>query len=126
MIQSLGQIMLYVNNLDENAKFWKEQAGFEKVEKVNTEDGDYIYIVAPKLNSEVELVLQNRFKVEKMSPELNFGTPSILMQTSNLEEVYNHFIKNKVNANPIVEFGDMKVFNFSDNENNYFAIREVK
>lgn len=126
MIQSLGQIMLYVNNLDENAKFWKEQAGFEKVEKVNTEDGDYIYIVAPKLSSEVELVLQNRFKVEKMSPELNFGTPSILMQTSNLEEVYNHFIKNKVNANPIVEFGDMKVFNFSDNENNYFAIREVK
>lgn len=126
MILSLGQIMLYVNNLDENAKFWKEQAGFEKVEKVNTEDGDYIYIVAPKLNSEVELVLQNRFKVEKMSPELNFGTPSILMQTSNLEEVYNHFIKNKVNANPIVEFGGMKVFNFSDNENNYFAIREVK
>lgn len=126
MIQSLGQIMLYVNNLDENAKFWKEQAGFEKVEKVNTEDGDYIYIVAPKLSSEVELVLQNRFKVEKMSPELNFGTPSILMQTSNLEEVYNHFIKNKVNANPIVEFGGMKVFNFSDNENNYFAIREVK
>lgn len=126
MIQSLGQIMLYVNNLDENAKFWKEQAGFEKVEKVNTEDGDYIYIVAPKLSSEVELVLQNRFKVEKMSPELNFGTPSILMQTSNLEEVYNHFIKNKVNLNPIVEFGGMKVFNFSDNENNYFAIREVK
>lgn len=126
MIQSLGQIMLYVNNLDQNAKFWKEQAGFEKVEKVNTEDGDYIYIVAPKLSSEVELVLQNRFKVEKMSPELNFGTPSILMQTSNLEEVYNHFIKNKVNANPIVEFGGMKVFNFSDNENNYFAIREVK
>lgn len=126
MIQSLGQIMLYVNNLDENAKFWKEQAGFEKVEKVNTEDGDYIYIVAPKLSSEVELVLQNRFKVEKMSPELNFGTPSILMQTSNLEEVYNHFIKNKVNVNPIVEFGGMKVFNFSDNENNYFAIREVK
>ncbi|MCD0060439.1 VOC family protein, partial [Streptococcus agalactiae] len=29
-------------------------------------------------------------------------------------------------TNPIVDMGSMRVFNFSDNDNNYFAIREVK
>lgn len=126
MIQSLGQIMLYVRDLDASAKFWKEQAGFEKVERVQAPDGDYIYVLAPRANSEVELVLQDKNKIEKLQPELNLGTPSILMQTDDLEKVYQHFIEHGIKANPIMEFGGMKFFNFPDNENNYFAIKEVK
>ena len=34
MVQSLGQVMLYVRDLDANAAFWREQAGFERVEKI--------------------------------------------------------------------------------------------
>lgn len=126
MINSLGQVMLYVNDLDANAQFWKQQAGFERVEKVKTPDGEYIYVVAPRLTSEVQIVLQDKKKVQKMSPELVLATPSIMMQTDNLKEVYASFIDNGILANPIVEFSGMKFFNFADNEGNYFAIQEVK
>lgn len=126
MVKSLGQIMLYVRDLDANAKFWKEQAGFEKIEKIDSQDGDYIYIVSPLASSEVQLVLQDKTKMEKIHPELNLGAPSIMMQTDDLENTYKHFIENGVKANPIVEFAGLKFFNFPDNENNYFAIQEVK
>ncbi|MCW6660698.1 VOC family protein [Aerococcaceae bacterium NML201209] len=125
MVKSLGQVMLYVRDLDANAKFWKEQAGFQKVEKVTTPDGDYIYVVAPLVMSEVQLVLQDKSKVEMLHPELHLGTPSIMMQTDNLEHVYNYFVERGVHANPIMEYGELRFFNFSDNEGNYFAIQEV-
>lgn len=126
MVKSLGQVMLYVNDVDENAKFWKKQARFERVEKVQSPDGSVVYVVAPLMDSEVQFVLQDKQKVAQMSPELHLGTPSILMQTDDLESVYQRFVANGVNANPIMEFAGMKVFNFSDNEQNYFAIQEVK
>ncbi len=33
MITSIGQVMLYVNDVEAAAHFWKEKAGFERVEK---------------------------------------------------------------------------------------------
>lgn len=33
MIQSIGQVMLYVNDIEASAQFWKEKMGFERVEK---------------------------------------------------------------------------------------------
>ncbi len=125
MVKTLGQIMLYVRDLDENAKFWKEKMGFERVEKVAWLDGDYIYIVSPLMNSEVQFVLQNKTKIEKLSPELNLQTPSVMMQTENIDKLYQRLIKNGVKANPIVEIKGLRFFNFSDNEDNYFAIKEV-
>lgn len=126
MVKSIGQVMLYVNDLDACAKFWKEQAGFERVEKVDSPDGGYIYIVAPLVNSDVQLVLQDKVKVGKLHPELNLGTPSILMQTDDLEKTHKYFVEHGVKANKIMEFPGFKFFNFPDNENNYFAIQEVK
>lgn len=126
MVKSLGQVMLYVRDLDANAKFWKEQAGFERVEQLPSPDGDYVYVVAPLADSEVQLVLQDKTKIEKLHPELHLGTPSIMMQTDDLERVHQHFVDHGIKANPIMTFGDLKFFNFPDNEDNYFAIQEVK
>ena len=126
MIKSLGQIMLYVRDLDANAKFWKDQVGFEKIEKSPTPDGDYIYVLSPLNDSEVQLVLQDKNKMERMNGEINLGTPSIMMETDDLDDTHKKLLENGVNANPIVEIQGMRFFNFSDNENNYFAIKEVK
>lgn len=126
VVKSLGQVMLYVRDLDASAKFWKEQAGFERVEKLPSPDGAYVYLVAPLQSSEVAMILQDKTKVEKMNPELHLGTPSILMSSEDLEKTYQQFIERGVKANPIMEFGTFKFFNFPDNENNYFAIQEVK
>lgn len=124
MIESLGQVMVYVADIEAAAAFWKDQAGFERVER--QEQGPQVsYIVAPKLESEVAFVLHDKAEVAKMNPDMNLGTPSILMATSRLEETYEHFLANGITANPIMDLGFMKVFNFCDNEGNYFAVREV-
>ncbi|MBF0780438.1 MULTISPECIES: VOC family protein [unclassified Granulicatella] len=123
MITSIGQVMLYVEDIEKCAKFWKEQAQFERVEK--QEQGNQIYyIVAPKLTSDVQFVLHDKKIVAQMNPELNLGTPSILMVSSDLQQTYDLFVEKGIHVNPIMDVGFMKVFNFSDCEGNYFAIRQ--
>lgn len=39
----------------------------------------YVYVVVPLKNSEVQLVLQDKNKIEKIEPESNLGTPSIML-----------------------------------------------
>lgn len=125
MIQSIGQVMLYVENVEAAATFWKEQMGFERVEK--QEQGPQVsYIVAPKLDSQVQFVLHDKAEVAKMNPEMNLGTPSILMTATDLESYHAELLEKGVEANPIMDLGFMKVFNFADNEGNYFAVREVE
>ncbi|MHB9782803.1 VOC family protein [Streptococcus sp. 10F2] len=125
MIESLGQVMVYVKDIDAAAKFWKEQVGFELVERQENM-GMVSYLVAPKKDSQVKIVLQDKVKVAELSPELDLGTPSFLMESSNLEETYQYMLDMGVLVMPIVDLGFMRVFNFSDLEENYFAIREVK
>lgn len=124
MIRDLGQVMLYVNDTDKCAKFWSEKAKFEKVKRIEAPYGGYIYEVAPKNNGATEFVLQNKEVVRKMNPEMNLGTPSILMKSDNLDETYKLFQENGINVNPIMEMGTLRVFNFSDEEGNYFAVTE--
>ena len=125
MISSIGQVMLYVSNVEASADFWRNKVGFERVEKQT--QGDYVtYIVAPKLDSEVSFVLHDKAIIAQMSPELDLATPSILFETTDIDSTYQELTANEVMTNPIVDMGSMRVFNFSDNDNNYFAIREVK
>lgn len=124
MIKDLGQVMLYVNNPEESLIFWKDKVKFEKIIKIESQYGGNIYEIAPKKDSQTSLVLHNKEKVKEMNPEMNLETPSILMKTENLEKTYNMLKENGVNVNPIVDLGNFRVFNFSDNENNYFAVTE--
>lgn len=124
MIASLGQVMLYVNDVEASAIFWKEKVGFERVER--QEQGPQVsYIIAPKADSEVQFVLHDKAEVAAMNPEMNLGTPSILMTSLDVEKTYQDFVSRGVKANPVMYLGFMKVFNFSDEEGNYFAVREV-
>ncbi|MDQ8820476.1 VOC family protein [Streptococcus ruminantium] len=120
MISSLGQVMLYVNDMEASAQFWREKVGFERVER--QKQGTQI---SYKIDSEVQLVLHDKPAVTAMNPDMNLATPSILMSSINLEKTYQEFIAKGINVNPIIDLGCMKVFNFSDDEDNYFAVREV-
>lgn len=125
MIKDLGQVMLYVENQERAVDFWQNKVGFEKVNKLASPMGGFIYEIAPTKESKTELVLQDKNLVAKFNPEMNFGTPSILMATDNIEDTYNKLVNNGVKANPIMEMGTLKVFNFCDDEGNYFAIRQI-
>ncbi|KXT75145.1 Lactoylglutathione lyase or related lyase [Streptococcus sp. DD10] len=125
MIQSIGQVMLYVEDIDASAVFWKDKIGFKRVEK-QVQGGQVSYIVSPTESSDVQFVLHNKAEVAKLNPGMNLGTPSILMNAIHLEELQEKLVSKGVQANPVIDMGFMKVFNFADNEGNYFAVREVK
>jgi lactoylglutathione lyase len=126
MINKVGQIMLYVNNQDESVKFWTEQAGFVVVSQEDNGQGMKWIEIAPTKDAETSIILHNKELIAKMQPELNLNTPSLLFFSENLDQLYTDFTDKNITVGEIVSMPSGRVFNFADNEKNYFAILEKK
>ncbi|AZV43863.1 VOC family protein [Peribacillus asahii] len=126
MFSKVGQIMLYVNNQDEAVKFWTEKLGFTVVAEENNNQGLRWIEIAPKKGAETSLILHNKDFVSKMSPELNLDTPSLMFFTENLEQLHSDLLNKQITVGEIVNMPSGRVFNFADNEENYFAVMEKK
>ncbi|WP_442600019.1 VOC family protein [Neobacillus sp. D3-1R] len=124
MINKVGQIMLYVNNQDESVHFWTEQVGFCVISEVDDGQGMRWIEIAPNKNTETSFILHNKEWVLKMSPGLNLGTPSLMFFTENLESLHNNLSNKKIKVGDIINMPSGRVFNFADNEENYFAVME--
>ncbi|MED1605113.1 VOC family protein [Cytobacillus sp. FSL W7-1323] len=123
MTLSLGQIMLYVNDQQTSLQFWIEKIGFKLI--AENDEGDFKwYEVASSEQTETTIVLQDKQTVAKMSPELNLGTPSLMFYTTDIEKLYQTYKNKEVTVGELVEMPFGKVFNFADNEGNYFAVME--
>ncbi|MBT2640478.1 MULTISPECIES: VOC family protein [unclassified Bacillus (in: firmicutes)] len=124
MIKKIGQIMLYVNDQDAAVKFWTEKVGFVvKAEEDNGQGFRWIEI-AQSSDSETSIVLHNKEFVAKMSPGLHLGTPSLMFYSDNLEELRSDLSNKNVIVGEIVNMPSGKVFNFADDEENYFAVMQ--
>lgn len=123
VIQRIGQIMLYVNDQDTAVKFWTEKVGF-KVIAEHAEEGMRWIEIAPTKNAETSFVLHNKELIAKMQPELNLATPSLMFYANNLEQMYEDYKAKGITVGDLVEMPMGKVFNFADDENNYFAVVE--
>ncbi|MBA9028270.1 MULTISPECIES: VOC family protein [Bacillaceae] len=126
MIKKVGQIMLYVNNQDDALKFWTEKVGFSKISEEDNGQGLRWIEIAPTKEAETSFVLHNKEFIAKMQPELNLQTPSIMFYSENLDTLYKDFSDNNIKVGEIVSMPSGRVFNFADNEENYFAIMEKK
>ena len=126
MFSKVGQIMLYVNNQDEAVKFWTEKLGFTVIAEENNNQGLRWIEIAPKKGAETSLILHNKDFVSKMSPGLNLDTPSLMFFTENLEQLHSDLLNKKITVGEIVNMPSSRVFNFADNEENYFAVMEKK
>jgi lactoylglutathione lyase len=126
MFSKVGQIMLYVNNQDEAVKFWTEKLGFTVIAEENNNQGLRWIEIAPKKGAETSLILHNKDFVSKMSPGLNLDTPSLMFFTENLEQLHSDLLNEKITVGEIVNMPSGRVFNFADNEENYFAVMEKK
>ncbi|MFE4709291.1 VOC family protein [Paenibacillus sp. NPDC056722] len=122
MINKIGQVMLYVNNQDESRNFWTEKLGFEVIADETSGPVRFIEL-APK-DAATSIILHNKEFVAKMNPGMNLGTPSLMFFTDNFDKL-NSDLKNKnVTVGEIVKLPNGRVFNFADNEQNYFAVME--
>lgn len=122
MINKVGQIMLYVNNQDACRDFWTEKAGFEVVSEVNMGEMRWIE-VAPK-GAATTIILHNKEAVAKMNPGMNLGTPSLMFFTDSFDNLYSDLKNKSVKVGDVVKLPGGRVFNFADDEDNYFAVME--
>lgn len=123
MISKVGQIMLYVNNQDEAVLFWKEKVGFSVISEENNGQMRWIEI-APTKDAETSIILHDKEFVAKMSPGVNLGTPSLMFFTDNLDELHSDLSSKNITVGEIVSLPTGRVFNFADDEENYFAVME--
>jgi lactoylglutathione lyase len=126
MINQVGQIMLYVNNQDESLKFWTEKAGFSLISEEDNGQGMRWIEIAPSKEAETRIILHNKELIAKMEPELNLGTPSLMFFSENLDQLYKDFSDKRITVGEMVTMPGGRVFNFADNEENYFAVMEKK
>lgn len=124
LIYRVGQIMLYVHNQDQAVDFWKNIMGFTvKSEETNDQGMRWIEI-APTKEAETSIILHNKEFVANMSPGLNLDTPSLMFFSENLEEFRNELLNKGIKVGEMVHMPSGSVFNFADNEDNYFAVME--
>lgn len=126
MINIVGQIMLYVNNQDESLKFWTERVGFSLISETDNGEGMKWYEVAPSKDAQTSIVLHNKELVAQMSPEMNLGTPSLMFFSEDLDQLYKDFSDRQITVGEMVHMPAGRVFNFADDEDNYFAVMEKK
>lgn len=124
MMTKIGQIMLYVNNQDEAVKFWTETVGFSVISEDDNGQGMRWIEIAPTKDAETSFVLHNKALIAEMQPELNLNTPSLMLFTDNLDGLYKNLTEKKVTVGEIMTMPSGRVFNFADNEGNYFAVKE--
>jgi len=125
MISKVGQIMLYVNNKDEAMDFWTEKVGFSVISEENNGEMRWIEI-APTKGAETSIILHNKELIAKMAPELNLGTPSLMFFSDSFDELYTDLTNKNIKVGEIVNMPSGRVFNFADNEENYFAVMDKK
>lgn len=118
--------MLYVNNQDDAVDFWTNKLGFIVIAEEDNGQGFRWIEVEPKNGAGSSIVIHNKEFVEKMSPGLNLGTPSLMFFTENLEELYEDLSSKNIKVGDIVTMPSGRVFNFADGEENYFAVMEKK
>ncbi|KUP21348.1 VOC family protein [Paenibacillus sp. DMB5] len=122
MIKQIGQVMLYVNDQDQALRFWTEKLGFIKVSEADNGQGLRWIEISPAEGAQTSFVLHNKQLIAQMQPELNLGTPSILLFTDDIDSLYAEFQAKRITVGEMVDMPEGRVFNFADDENNYFAI----
>ena len=124
MITKIGQIMLYVNNQDEAVQFWTKKVGFSVILEEDNGEGMRWIEIAPTKEAATSFVLHNKKLIAEMQPELNLGTPSLMFFTDKLDELHKDLSDKNITVGEIMTMPSARVFNFADNEENYFAIME--
>lgn len=117
------KIMLYVDNVAESADFW-QKIGFAEIERDEV-DGTLVVEVAPTATAGTHLVLYDRNFIEQHSPEVATNQPSLMLESAEIETLYKHMKDSGVRVGEMIQLPTGLVFNFIDNDGNYFAVSGV-
>ncbi|MGX7265488.1 VOC family protein [Enterococcus crotali] len=114
------KIMLYVTNVEESSKFW-QKIGFVEKER-DAVDGTLVVEIAPSETAETMIVLYDLEFIQQHSPEVAGNTPSLMFFADDVMELYKKMKDAGVRVGELVQLPTGLVFNFADNDENYFAV----
>lgn len=117
------KIMLYVDNVAASAEFW-QKIGFAEIEREEV-DGTLVVEVAPTANAATHLVLYDRNFIEQHSPEVATNQPSLMFESAAIEDLYRHMKDSGVRVGELIQLPTGLVFNFTDPDDNYFAVSGI-
>ncbi len=123
MIHSV-QLMLYVNDVEKIADFWKNTFGVKEAERNDMPDGSIS--VTLNITPQLSFVLFNKEFIRNYSDVANLDTPSVMLHTEHLNKVHKRIQDAGCFASEIGLHGGKRNFHFADPEQNYFAVSEHK
>lgn len=124
MIDQFGKVMVYVNDPERVAAFWEREIGFSRLDTQLLEGRVLSIELAPVPDHDATLVLFDRSVVERMSPELDLATPSILFGSKDAAGMRTTLSAGGVTVGDLLNTGGRMTFNFADPEGNYFAVEQ--
>lgn len=123
-MEKLNQVMLYVDDVEKAKAFWAEILEFVVVSETPLAE-DYVAVeVSPTKDAETSLTIMAKEFIEKYSPEVNLGTPSLMFKEKNFDALYSKLNDLGLTGHDIVEMNGQRVFNFQDGQGNYFAVSD--
>lgn len=88
-MEKLNQVMLYVDDVDKAKAFWTETLEFVVISETPLAE-DYVAVeVSPTKDAETSLTIMAKEFIEKYSPEVNLGTPSLMFKEKNFDALYS-------------------------------------
>lgn len=124
MIQRLQEVMLYVQDQERAKNFWTTHFDFQVVSD-ETYQGMRVITLKPMHDAQTAIVLQDKAKVEAMGMGVNTGTPSLMFGTTDIDALYETLKSQGVHVGEKMSLPTGTVFNFSDEESHYFAVRQI-
>ncbi|PCF48422.1 VOC family protein [Staphylococcus delphini] len=125
MIQRLQEVMLYVQDQEKAKQFWTSHFDFQ-VASDETFQGMRVITLKPTDVAQTAIVLQDKAKVEAMGMGVNTGTPSLMFGTTDIDALYDDLKSKGIQVGEKMTLPTGSVFNFADDENNYFAVRQIE
>ncbi len=112
------KIMLYVDDVEKNATFWRA-VGFAEKDRQEM-DGTLIIEVGVE-DSQTSFLLYDRAFVESHSPGTATSAPSLMFYSKDIFGLYKKMQTQSVTLGDMVQLGEEYVFNFADPDGNYFV-----
>lgn len=123
-MQKLKQVMLYVDDVEQAKSFWTETLNFVIISETNLVEDYKAIEVAPTATAETSLSIMSKEFIEKYSPEVNLGTPSLMFKETNFDALYEKLKSLNLTGHDVIEMNGARVFNFQDGQGNYFAVSD--
>lgn len=123
-MEKLDQVMLYVDNQAKSVEFWTDILGFVVVSEEEMAEGFKAVEVAPNESVETSISIIEKDFMEKYSPEVSVTTPSLMFKEKDLDALYEKLKEKGLTGHEIIEMSGTRVFNFQDDQGNYFAVSD--